>query len=53
MLTEGPGEASKARYLEKVKNLDLAELACRRELMKILKLNSLSHENLSSHFCVD
>ena len=32
-LVEGPVEASKARYLERVKKLDLEELACRRELM--------------------
>ena len=32
-LAEGPVEASKARYLERVKKLDLEELACRRELM--------------------
>ena len=27
---ERPGEASKARYLERVKDLDLEDLACRQ-----------------------
>ena len=30
--TERPGETSKARYLERVKDLDLEDLACRQEL---------------------
>ena len=51
-LAEGPAEASKARYLERVKNLDLEE-ACRMELMDTLELISFSHEYLSSHYCVD
>ena len=50
ILTEGPGEARKARYLERLKTQDLAELACRRELMEIMELKSLSHEDVSSHF---
>ena len=29
---ECPGEASRARYLERVKDLDLEDLACRHEL---------------------
>ena len=49
----GPEEASKARYLERVKDLDLEYLACRQELMEVLELNSLSHEDLSNHYCVD
>ena len=53
MFAEGPGEASKARYLEKVTHVDLVELACRRELMAILELESLSHEDLSIHYYVD
>ena len=28
---ERPGEASKARYLERIKHLELEELACRQE----------------------
>ena len=50
---EKPGEASKARYLERVKNLDLDDLACRQELADILGLKNLSHEDLSRHHCVD
>ena len=50
---EGAEGRSKARYLARVKNLDLEELACRRELMEILELKSLSHEDQSSHYCVD
>ena len=49
----GPGEASKARCLERVKDLDLEDLACRQELMEVLGLKSLSHEDLSNHYCVD
>ena len=30
---EDPGEASRSRYLERVKDLDLEDLACRQELM--------------------
>ena len=50
---EGPGEASKTRYLERVKDLDLEDLACRQELTEVLGLKSLSHEDLSNHYCVD
>ena len=49
----GPGESSKARYLERVGILDLGDLACRGELMEVLGLKSLSHEDLSKHYCVD
>ena len=52
-LTEGLREVSKAKYLERVTHLDLEDLACRREFMETLELKSLSHEDLSSHFCVD
>ena len=31
MKMESPGEASKARYLERMKDLDLEDLACRQE----------------------
>ena len=48
-----PGESSKARHLERVNDLDLGDLACRRELMEFMELKSLSHEDLSNHYCVD
>ena len=44
---------SNVRYLEKVRDLDLKELACRPELMEVLELKSLSHEDLNSPYCVD
>ena len=50
---EGPGEANRTRYLERLKDLDLEDLACRQELMAILGIKSLSHEDLSNHYCVD
>ena len=50
---EGPGEASRTRYLERVKDLDLEDLACGKKLTDVLGLKSLSHENLSYHYCVD
>ena len=50
---EGPGEGSRARYLERVKDLDLEDLTCRQELVEVLGLKSLSHEDLSNHYCVD
>ena len=31
---EGPGEASRTRYLERVKHLDLEDLACRQEMTR-------------------
>ena len=49
----GPGEASRTRYLERVKDLNLEDLACRQELTEFLGLKSLSHEDLSNHHCVD
>ena len=49
-LEEGTGEASKARFLERMSNLELEELACRQELLEIQELLSLSHEDLSSHY---
>ena len=51
--TERPGEASKARYLERVKDLDLKNLANRQELVEILGLKNFLHEGLSRHHCVD
>ena len=46
---EAPGEASRTRNLERVKNLYLEDLACRQDL----GINSLSHEDMSNHYCVD
>ena len=51
--TEGPGETSRARYLERVKDLDLENLACRQELADVVGVKSLSHEDLTDHFCMD
>ena len=51
--TEIPGGASKARYLERIKDLDLEDLACRQELAEVLGLENVSHEDLSRHHCVD
>ena len=36
-----------------MKDLDLEGLACRQELVDVLGLKSLSHEDLSNHYCVD
>ena len=33
---EGPGEASRTRYLQRVKNLDLEDLSCRQELTEVV-----------------
>ena len=50
----GPGDSSKARYLERLNDLDLEDLACRRELLEVLELKkSMSHKDLSNHYCVD
>ena len=48
----GPGEMSKARYLERVKDLDLEDLACRQKLVEVLGLKNLSHEDLSNHYLI-
>ena len=51
---ERSGEASKARYLERIKELDLEDLACRQELAGgVLGLKNVSHEDLSRHHCMD
>ena len=50
---ERPAEASKTRYLERVKELNLEDLECRRELAEVLGLKNVSHEDLSRHHCVD
>ena len=49
---EGPGEAIRTLNLERVKHLDLEDLACRQELTEALGIKSLSHEDLSNHYCV-
>ena len=46
---EKPAEASRTRYLEKVKELDLEDLECRQELAEVLGLKQVSHEDLSRH----
>ena len=50
---EKTAEASRTRYLEKVKELDLEDLECRQELAEVLGLTHVSHEDLSRHQCVD
>ena len=39
--------------MKRVNDLDLEDLACRQELREVMGLKSLSHEDLSNHFCVD
>ena len=50
---ERPAETSKARYLERVKEFDLEDLACRQELTEVPGLKNVSHEDLSRHHYVD
>ena len=50
---EKTAEASRTRYLEKVKELDLEDLECRQELAEVLGLRHMSHGDLSRHQCVD
>ena len=50
---ERPAETSKSRYLERVKDSDLEDLACRQELAEVLGLKNVSQEDLSRHHCVD
>ena len=50
---EKTAEASRTRYLEKVKELDLEDLECRQELAEVLGLKLVSHKDLSRHQCVD
>ena len=40
-----PAETSRARYLERVKELDLEDLECRQELAEVLGLKNVSHED--------
>ena len=47
---ERPAATSRARYLERMKELDLES---RQELAKVLGLKDVSHEDLSRHHCVD
>ena len=44
---ERPAENTKARYLERVKELDLKDLECRQELAEVLGLKNVSHKDLS------
>ena len=53
VVVEGPAETSRARYLERIKELDLEDLECRQELAKVLRLKDVSHEDLSRNHCVD
>ena len=46
---EKTADASRTRYLEKVKDLDLEDLECRQELAEVLGLKHVSHEDLSRH----
>ena len=50
---ERPAEASRTRYLDLVKELDLEDLECRQELAEALGLKHVSHEDLSRHQCLD
>ena len=47
---ESPAEASITRYLERVKDLDLDDLACRQELTEALAISRLSCEDVSNHY---
>ena len=46
-------ETARLRYPEKVKELDLEGLECRRELAETLGIERVSHEDLNRHHCVD
>ena len=46
-------ETARLRYTEKVKELDLESLECRRELAETLGIERVSHEDLNRHHCVD
>ena len=48
-LGEALAGKSKARYLKRIRDIDLKELVCRQELMEALVLQSLSHGELCSH----
>ena len=50
---ERPAEAKKTRYSERVKELNLEDLECRQELVEVLGLKDVSHEDLNRHHCVD
>ena len=36
-----------------MKDLDLEDLTCRQELTEVMGIKSLSHEDLSNHYCVE
>ena len=46
-------KTARLRYPEKVKELDLESLECRRELAETLGIERVSHEDLNRHHCVD
>ena len=50
---ERSAETSRARYLERAKELDLDDFACRQELAEVRGLKKVSHEDLTRHNCVD
>ena len=50
---ERPAETSRARYQERIKELDLEDLECRQESAEVLGLKDVSPEDLSRHHCVD
>ena len=50
---EKPTETTRARYLDKIKELDLEDLECRQELAETQGLKHVSPEDLSRHHCVD
>ena len=50
---ERPAEPSRARYLERMKELDLEDLECTKVLAEVLELTNVSHEDLTRHHCVD
>ena len=53
MESSTPQCSGTSRYLERVKDLDMEDLACRLELLEVWELKSLSHEDLSNHYCAD
>ena len=50
---ERTADANKTRYSERIKELDLEDLECRKELAEVLGLKDVSNEDLSRHYCVD
>ena len=50
---ERTAEASKTRYSERLKELDLKDLECRQELAEVLGLKDVSHEDWCRHHFTD